>query len=1397
MNIQKEQGYSTPAAISAGVALAAAVAGVGMWAYFHNQPETRQNGPDNLNVREDKKNNPVAVAAALYNAVISDDFSNVDALTARLKAIKTEELEKVLHRKKQSERAGKLDEYELQEIKDIEAQVIRLGKKNESEILEMDITPYLSKAAIDNIRGRIANIGEQLSKDLMPENYQYHLSTAESIFKFYKPQDATETELMRNIAAYSTFRRNGYYTIEDLRSIYGPVVAMHVCRYLIGVGDYSRVSAKEMKKFMSREISILLKQIPNGETGTREFYISDDFTEINATTLQELVLLNHALPSVIAYPVQIKAESDEAAAATGAEFEKIKKDYDDRVRRAIAFSTKAVDFYDCQLKTAGLFQATGTVSGPLPTDGFLSDRMPLEVFKLKLTGEVPGCGGLKDIYVAAPKLSEYKQIMKGGESKMSEADKTAYAADVALLEKLRAGGAEPVTLDLLGSDLSPVESRSKQYPIRGFYHGSSAGKLANLNLPSYPLLRSLDLRRNADMIFTQNPILDAKKRQAEDKFRLASSFKTVEESMVLLDFESLVNSAYEYLTKRDATITKQLKDISAVTPSLGIIPGQIASAAAEPKKEEESSPENLIAIASGGEELAAAGREAEVKEQEEAAKEAAEAAELARKEAEAAAEAEKKAREEAEARREQELAEANAKKEAEKAAELERIEAEKAAELARLEAAKAEAAAEAERLEAAKAEELAKLEAAKAEAAAEAARQEAEAKALAEAEAKAQAELAAEQAAAPQEKVEFLTAEQLAKANYKTLKAQSDLENPAAQYELGTRYIGGKKGVRRDIKIGTGLLEKAAEAGHAESKYLLGSIYLQGKYTKEQKSKGAGFIIEVAEAGMEDAMYLAGTIYLDGTYAKADPQKAARFLSIAAEKNNADAQYRLGMMYLEGKGVPKDAKKAVTLLSNSAKKNPDAAFELAKLYESGDGKTAEADEQTVKDLYVFAARKGRKDAYRQAGLALIGNMSTNKEAMKYLSGYVNKKDPEVDAALIRFYAKTGNSREVSKLLVSAPADLQNEFPLEMGVIYDTGAGVTRDRAKAKGYFEAAAAKNIPEAFCRLGDLYSDDLSGMKNAAKAAEYYDKGVRAGSARCIESMVRTNLADNQNRNYGKIFTLLNQVPAESLTDSSRVILASFYLYGKGIEKNPAHAARILKTVKEPRPKLARAILLGEKLETCGHSVLMGETGIKTHNTTLLSAAALMNLFYYGNLRALGVVSYTDALTKAKRVCGANPGRYILHDGDKDPGAPQTAEPTDAKAQYRLAMHLFHAGDYAKAFEWMKKSADQKYFKAYNNLGIFHLMGVGTTVAADQAAKYLGYADSSGDYKATFNIAALQMNGIGMGKNPKKAFGYVKSAALQGNEMAVYYVSSLYARGKADDNTDDAIRLIASMLW
>ena len=87
--------------------------------------------------------------------------------------------------------------------------------------------------------------------------------------------------------------------------------------------------------------------------------------------------------------------------------------------------------------------------------------------------------------------------------------------------------------------------------------------------------------------------------------------------------------------------------------------------------------------------------------------------------------------------------------------------------------------------------------------------------------------------------------------------------------------------------------KKAAEQGHRESQYQLGSFY-----------------------------------YLGATLVEADTEKAINWLQKAAEQGHTEAQYVLGTLYYYADDIPKDINKACYYLKKAARSNYDDAKEL-------------------------------------------------------------------------------------------------------------------------------------------------------------------------------------------------------------------------------------------------------------------------------------------------------------------------------------------------------------------------------------------------------------------------------------------------------------------------------------
>ena len=276
-------------------------------------------------------------------------------------------------------------------------------------------------------------------------------------------------------------------------------------------------------------------------------------------------------------------------------------------------------------------------------------------------------------------------------------------------------------------------------------------------------------------------------------------------------------------------------------------------------------------------------------------------------------------------------------------------------------------------------------------------------------------------------------------------------------------------------------------------------------------------------------MYLAGVLLYKGEYGIVkNLNKAFEYFSMASEQNNQKATYMMARMYLNGEGVKENKQRGFNLLIHTARNNPDAAFDLATIFEGGviDGVK---DERQAAENFVYAARKGNKNAYRKAGMYLIGTKTGTKEALRYLEQYRNKNDREVDSALLNYYIATNNQREIAGLIAVAPAEIQEKYPVEMGMLYENGNGVPQDYIKAEEYYRRGTELKIADAFCHLGDLFNNGLGHTRDLRAAVGQYTRGADLGSASCKEKLAVIKTTETNYRNYGEAHSLITGIPEE----------------------------------------------------------------------------------------------------------------------------------------------------------------------------------------------------------------------------------------------------------------------------
>jgi TPR repeat protein len=245
----------------------------------------------------------------------------------------------------------------------------------------------------------------------------------------------------------------------------------------------------------------------------------------------------------------------------------------------------------------------------------------------------------------------------------------------------------------------------------------------------------------------------------------------------------------------------------------------------------------------------------------------------------------------------------------------------------------------------------------------------------------------------------------------------ADANRADAQFYVGTAYLFGGHGLRKDPTIGCAYVEKAAatrgdaaflagrcfqaglggtsdpvrakaayqhaaDLGYPKAKCALGQMLLSEKTDVEH---ALTLCKEPALAGDVDAQAALGDAYFNGTGVKVDHRQARKWYEMAAPANTRAAR-RLGEMYVKGDGGKKDVKKAIELWTGAEKKgDPLASILIADQFFSeltggqkpGAGKYAfrggipVSQIETTEAWYREAQRTDPRPEVRQrAGLAL-------------------------------------------------------------------------------------------------------------------------------------------------------------------------------------------------------------------------------------------------------------------------------------------------------------------------------------------------------------------------------------------------------------------------------------------
>ncbi|MDB5569203.1 MAG: peptidoglycan-binding protein, partial [Hyphomicrobiales bacterium] len=196
------------------------------------------------------------------------------------------------------------------------------------------------------------------------------------------------------------------------------------------------------------------------------------------------------------------------------------------------------------------------------------------------------------------------------------------------------------------------------------------------------------------------------------------------------------------------------------------------------------------------------------------------------------------------------------------------------------------------------------------------------------------------------------------------LRAAANAGDPAAQYELGSRYAEGR-GVARDPALAAAWFEKAAKQDFAPAQYRFGALLEKAVGPAKDLDKARQWYQRAAERGNVRAMHNLAVLLADGANGKPDYSAAAEWFKQAAEFGVRDSQYNLAILNARGLGTSQSMVQSYVW------------FELASAQGDQDAAKKGADVASRMDAKQLAAARAIIEAFKPKPQEKLANEASD------------------------------------------------------------------------------------------------------------------------------------------------------------------------------------------------------------------------------------------------------------------------------------------------------------------------------------------------------------------------------------------------------------------------------------
>ncbi len=636
-------------------------------------------------------------------------------------------------------------------------------------------------------------------------------------------------------------------------------------------------------------------------------------------------------------------------------------------------------------------------------------------------------------------------------------------------------------------------------------------------------------------------------------------------------------------------------------------------------------------------------------------------------------------------------------------------------------------------------------------------------------------------------------------------------ENSNSQYYIGYMYSNGGFGVSKDYEKAYYWFKKAAEQGHVDAFFEVGTALRAGLGTAKNISEALCWIEKAACADSLKAIECVGEMYANGEGTEReepDFEKALLYDRLGVQKGSAISMNHLAYLYYYGQGVDKDFNDAFRLFSDSAQgdyldsikmlahmcingegtersvedalkwykkgaalNDADSAYAAANMYYKGEDVSSNYSE-AVK-YYEIAAKSAHLDACDAVGyMYLVGQGCTIDldKACGYLRIAANAGKRRSQACLGKLYCITKEPSQAIVWYRKAAEQGDTESAFSLGEMYRLGEGTLPNNKEALMWYKKAADKGNSSAMEWTGYLYETGDgtdAGVPDYDKALDYYNQAITLNSFLAME---RTAIlffnGSNLNRDYSEAFKLFSKAATEGNRIVSKRYLGYMYRDGKGTAVDPVIAFRWFENASEENDVLS--IFEMAEMLRCGN----GAPRDIERAFGLYEKAAQM-----GNVEACDWAGYmlVNGIGCEKDLSEARD--YLS----------TASESGISRAQYYLSELLISVDkDYQQAIKLLTLSADAGLVEAECKLGEEYSVGRFISRDIKKAEPYLRNAIAKGSVRA--NVILGRNIWADMSRqNYQEAvnlFEYALSNDLEGKTFnraeVLFYMAEAYRLGR-----------------